>query len=177
VADSPDYQDLEVELWEGELVEMAKPNPYHSLIVLEIIFRLRLYLQQNPALKFTVFHDNTEFAPTEDILIVPDVAVVPSHLLSLPLPQSLPFMPLLAVEVLSPGNSAPEMDRKLYLYFRYGVQFYWEVYPESRSVRVYRLNESGQLVGQLLTASDTLTGDPLIPGFSLPVAQLFPTLG
>lgn len=83
-------------------------------------------------------------------------------------------MPELAIEVLSPSNTASEMDQKVRLYFRYGVQLVWEFYPESRSVRVYSLDENGQLQIESLSEGQLLTGGHLLPTFSVAVEALFP---
>ncbi len=77
--------------------------------------------------------------------------------------------PDLAVEVLSPSNTAREMADKLRDYFGAGVRLVWYVDPRDRSVRVYAA------VDQVTTlrAGDNLTGDPVLPGFVLPLADLF----
>ena len=77
--------------------------------------------------------------------------------------------PDLAVEVLSKSNTKKEMTRKRKEYFRSGVRLVWEINPRKRSVRVYTA------VDQFsdLSAADILTGDPVLPGFKLPLAQLF----
>ena len=81
-------------------------------------------------------------------------------------------VPDLAVEVLSPSNTPKEMARKRGEYFRAGVQLVWEVDPRSRTARVY-MNESSFTE---LTATDTLDGGTVLPGFTLPLAQLFAEL-
>ena len=83
-------------------------------------------------------------------------------------------MPELVVEVLSPGASNERRDRdvKLGLYSRRGVQEYWIVDCAARQIDVYRRD------GEVLRLVATLGGDDelrsdLLPGFSLPVNQLF----
>jgi Uma2 family endonuclease len=90
--------------------------------------------------------------------------------------QSKAPIPLLApdfvVEVLSPSNTKREMARKRGEYFRSGVRLVWEIDPRARTVRVY----TGEDQFQDLTAADTLGGEPVLPGFTLPLAQLFAEL-
>ena len=52
--------------------------------------------------------------------------------------------PELIVEVLSPGDQNEQRDRevKLKLYSRYGVQEYWIVNWQLRSIDVYRRDEA-----------------------------------
>lgn len=80
--------------------------------------------------------------------------------------------PDLVVEVLSPGNTPADMARKRDEYFRAGVRMLWEVDPRSRAVRVYTALD--RVID--LTVTDTLAGDPVLPGFTLPLARLFAEL-
>lgn len=80
--------------------------------------------------------------------------------------------PDLVVEVLSPSNTPREMARKRDEYFRGGVRLVWEIDPRQRTVRVYTAADQFRD----LTAADTLAGDPVLPGFILPLAQLFAEL-
>lgn len=81
-------------------------------------------------------------------------------------------VPNLAVEVLSRGNTVAEMERKLKEYFLAGVDLVWFVNVETRSVRVFTSPDDSVL----LTATDTLDGGAVLPGFAVPVAGLFATL-
>jgi Uma2 family endonuclease len=82
--------------------------------------------------------------------------------------------PELIVEVLSPGTTNERRDReaKLKLYSSRGVGEYWIVDWRRREIEVYRREELGlRLVGTLFEG-DALTS-PLLPGFRLPLEQLF----
>ena len=86
-----------------------------------------------------------------------------------PIPQ---LAPNLVVEVLSPSNTVGEMTRKRAEYFRSGVELVWEINPRTRIVRVYPAPDRHQD----LTAADTLSGDPVLPGFAVSLAELFAEL-
>jgi len=86
-----------------------------------------------------------------------------------PIPLAAPD---LVVEVLSPSNTKREMALKREEYFGGGVCLVWEIDPRQRTVRVYTSLEAFRD----LAATDTLTGDPVLPGFSLPLADLFAEL-
>jgi Uma2 family endonuclease len=75
----------------------------------------------------------------------------------------------LAVEITSPHNTVQEMDRKLVDYFAAGVRAVWYVYPKSREVVVY----SSPTQSITIQENGTLDGSPVLPGFSLPLAELF----
>ena len=87
--------------------------------------------------------------------------------------------PALCVEVFSPSNTRPEMERKRTEYFDNGCELTWTVYPRTRTIEVHtpRAGTGGtgpaEGAGRVLTDADTLTGDPVLPGFAVPVAEIF----
>ena len=81
----------------------------------------------------------------------------------------LDVAPDLIVEILSPGDSWTEVTQKLRDYFAIGVRVVWVIDPAARTISAYRsLTDIREF-----TANDTLPGDDILPGFSLPVAGLF----
>jgi Uma2 family endonuclease len=79
--------------------------------------------------------------------------------------------PDLVVEVLSPSNTAKEMAIKLAEYEAVGVELTWYVDPETRTVTVYPKGKVRR--SKVLTEADTLDGGKVLPGFALPVRELF----
>jgi Uma2 family endonuclease len=77
--------------------------------------------------------------------------------------------PDLAVEVLSPTNTFEEIHQKIVEYFNNNCQLVWLVHPDERTVLVYHKPEPDQL----LTINDNLNGENILPGFSLPISELF----
>ncbi len=77
--------------------------------------------------------------------------------------------PDLAVEIISPSNTFEEIHNKIVEYFDNGSRLVWVVHPDEKSVLVYHQPEPDRL----LTTSDYLNGEDVIPDFSLPVAALF----
>jgi Uma2 family endonuclease len=80
--------------------------------------------------------------------------------------------PDLAVEILSAGNTPAEMARKRHDYFTAGVRLVWQIEPATRTAAVY----TGVDVGTALAEADTLDGGGVLPGFALPLRQLFAEL-
>jgi Uma2 family endonuclease len=78
-------------------------------------------------------------------------------------------VPNLATEVVSPTDSAEELDDKIAEYFRAGVQLVWVVYPMQSKIHVY----SSPTQIAVLTRADVLDGGAVVPGFKLPLAELF----
>jgi Uma2 family endonuclease len=106
---------------------------------------------------------------------MPDVAFASWHRFpdrkvpTTPIPD---LVPDLAVEIRSEGNTDEEMSRKRREYFTAGVRLVWLVDPDTRTVAVYSAPEELTILGQ----SETLTGGSVLPGFKLPLAQLFAEL-
>ncbi len=92
---------------------------------------------------------------------------------SLPIRESpegyLETIPELVVEVRSKNDSRAEVERKVADYHRAGVRLVWDANPATRTVTAYR-NGATPVT---LTESDTLTAEDLLPGFKLPVADVF----
>lgn len=82
--------------------------------------------------------------------------------------------PDLAVEVLSRGNTDQEMDEKLRDYFASGAALVWLVDPGPRTVLVF--TSPDRAAARTLTATDTLDGGAVLPGFAVPVRDLFAEL-
>jgi Uma2 family endonuclease len=78
--------------------------------------------------------------------------------------------PDLAVEVVSPNDSAEEVEEKLADYRKVGVPLVWIIYPSARAARIHR---SDGPPGYLLE-DDELTGEDVIPGFRCPVHEILP---
>jgi Uma2 family endonuclease len=80
--------------------------------------------------------------------------------------------PNLAAEVLSSSNTPGEMKAKRKDYFDAGVELVWEIDPDTRTVAVYTSVSSPTILQQ----TDTLDGGRVLPGFTLPLSELFAEL-
>ena len=88
-----------------------------------------------------------------------------------PVPRAAAWdvIPDLAIEVISPTNLASKVIVKVRDYFKYGVRCLWVVYPVEELIYVYDSPTSIQV----LTGADTLESPAILPGFQLPLGQLF----
>jgi Uma2 family endonuclease len=84
-----------------------------------------------------------------------------------------PIHPDFAVEVVSPGDLAYEVEEKVAEYLGAGVPLVWVVHPPTRTVRVHRPRTSPQGRVSDLTDADTITGEDVLPGFSCAVKEFF----
>ncbi len=79
------------------------------------------------------------------------------------------FIPELAVEILSPSNTAVEMRDKVAEYLRVGVRLVWIVDPETETVTIH----TPERAPVTLTAGAEITGGVVLPDFRCPVAAFF----
>jgi Uma2 family endonuclease len=77
--------------------------------------------------------------------------------------------PDLAVEILSPNDDPIEIQQKVRDYLEAGSRLVWVVAPRPRTVTVYRADGSARLVRE----PEALDGEDVLPGFVLPLAELF----
>ena len=81
----------------------------------------------------------------------------------------LQVVPDLVVEVVSPDDTAREVDAKAQMWLYNGVRLVWVVWRSARTVDVYRRNQDTET----LQESDTLTGESIAPQFTCAVADIF----
>ena len=81
----------------------------------------------------------------------------------------LKVAPDLVFEVVSPNDIATEVETKVADYLRAGVKLVWVLYPETRTVRVDRADGTSER----LFGDAVLLGDDVVPGFSVPIRELF----
>ena len=81
----------------------------------------------------------------------------------------LAVVPDLAEEVVWPSDGVDAVQAKIEQWLWYGVRLVWMVYPGTRSVTAYR----GLDDVPVLTEDDDLLGEPVLPGFSCPVREIF----
>jgi Uma2 family endonuclease len=100
----------------------------------------------------------------------PDVSYVSNARLAGGPPKSwADFPPDLVIEVVSPNDDAGEVQQKAKQWLAGGVRLLWVVYPESREVVVHHPDRSSQA----LTEGEELTGEDVLPGFRVAIADVF----
>ena len=161
--------DVNYELVKGELVEMPPPGEIHADISAELAARLRPYAREH-GLGRVFVELGLRLGSRPDTVRTPDVSLIKTERLPERLRRGFfPGAPDLAVEVVSPSDTATYLDSKVQDYLGHGAQRVWVVYPDTQSVVVYRPDGTGHRYG----ADDTLSDEELLPGFSLPLKELF----
>ena len=81
----------------------------------------------------------------------------------------LSIAPDLVVEIISPGNSADDIEAKTAEWFDFGVKMVWLIYPRTERVHVFTTPKTMRVY----SADETLSVDAVLPGFSVSVAEIF----
>ncbi len=77
--------------------------------------------------------------------------------------------PDLAVETMSPNDTVFEVDEKIREWLTAGARLVWVINPRQQTVTVFRPENTATI----LCVGDTLDGVDVVPGFQIPVAELF----
>jgi len=159
------------ELIEGELVKMSPAGLDHGDSELNVGFELKLWNRQYKLGRvaggevgfYTRGNSNTVRAADALFISNERLAGITST------EGFLHVAPDLVVEVISPGNTAEEIEVKTQEWFDFGVRMVWLVYPKTKRVHVY----TTPVRSILLSADDLLEGGDVLPGFSVKVSAFF----
>lgn len=163
----------EYELVRGELRE-KKVSSLSSLVASELLGLLHAHAHAQTRKGVWIFGADCGYIIGPRTVRLPDVSVV--RIDRLPADEIgsgwLEMAPDLAVEVVSPNDSAYEVDQKVDEMLDAGTRLLWVVNPARQSVRIHRADGSVSL----LRGEDTLEGEDVLPGFRCVVKSLFPTM-
>lgn len=119
------------------------------------------------------FDSSTGFTLPNGAMRSPDAAWVKrSRLAALTSEQKVKFLPLcpdFVIELRSPSDSLRSLRAKMREYIENGVQLGWLINPITRRVYVYRPN----LPVEQLENPATISGDPILPGFTLDLSKIW----
>ena len=134
------------ELIYGEAFGMSAPNARHQEILVEISTQFHNYLRGKPCKVYPAPYDVRLFYKedeSDDTVVQPDITIICDE--KKRGYEGCRGAPDLVIEILSPTNTAIEMERKLKLYQEAGVREYWIVDPENNGLTVYRFQEGAIL--------------------------------
>ncbi len=158
------------ELVRGEIVQTAPAGSNHGEIAMRLGWRLAKFVEENGLGKVFAAETGFKITSNPDTVRAPDAAFVSrARVEQAGVAEGYwPGAPDLAVEVVSPSDTSTEVEEKVIDWLDAGTRMVIVVNPRKRSVSVYR-----GLAAKLLTENDTLGGEEIIPGWSVPVRDLF----
>jgi Uma2 family endonuclease len=158
------------ELIDGELRTMAPAGAEHGHSAGPIHGHISRFLFDHPIAYVWAAETGFLLRRRPDRVRAPDVSVL--RLERIP-PEGVPRgyfpgAPDLAVEVVSPGDTASEVLDKVDDWLRAGARAVWVVYPSPVRLFVHRADGSVQQLGP----DDEVDGDEILPGFRMRVRDL-----
>jgi Uma2 family endonuclease len=162
----PEREGAIYELDEGELLMEPSPAVRHNLVRQRIAFKLMQFVDSK---HLGIVLEEMDFRLTSDTVRNPDVAFVTAeHVRTIDLDRSpVEGAPALAVEVVSPGNSAQDMAKKTQQYLRAGCRSVWIIYPSLRLVEIHSPSGIRQV-----REPGNLSDAELLPGFSISISYI-----
>jgi Uma2 family endonuclease len=150
------------ELVAGRMIVSEPPGFAHGVVAAQLLVAISGYVSAH-SLGATLSESGFTLFRNPDTVRAPDVSFIRADRV----PQArirgyAEFAPDLAVEVLSPSDRAGKVLAKVGDWIDAGARLVWVVDPERRTARVYRADGTQSS----LTATDSLDGEDVIPGFT-----------
>ena len=156
----------------GEAFAISTPNTRHQEIVGDISTQFHNYLRGKPCRVYMAPFDVRLFYredESDDTVVQHDITVICDE--KKRGKEGCRGAPDLVIEILSPSNTAIEMERKLKLYQEAGVREYWIVDPENNGLTVYRFQEGAILT--YIYKKDAIVPVGILPDLNIMLEQVF----
>lgn len=166
-----DTSPVKYELEFGELVEVARPNWEHNEIAHELAHIIRIHVRSKRLGR--VSGDILVILDEErDLSYAPDIVFVATEHLDRIREGRVYGAPDLVVEILSPTTAHRDVGVKKRIYHAYGVQWYWVVDMERKTVEEYRWTEEGYLLTQVVLPNEVFQ-PKAFPDLTIDLQALF----
>lgn len=159
------------ELVRGELRTMSPADANHGYLAMRIAASLYGYVAEHRLGQVFAAETGFNLTSNPDTVRAPDVAFINrTRLEQTNIPTGYwPGAPDLVVEVISPSDTYADVEDKVYDWLEAGTLLVIVVNPRKQAVKVYR---SAQQV-RLLAGNEVLDGADVVPGWALPVSEIF----
>ncbi len=163
---------MSYELVRGELLAMSPASPVQGRYASRLNVALGGYVEEHELGEAYVSEPGfkLELGP-EQTVRSPDLAFVSEERIPSPDEESgfWALAPDLAVEIISPSETAQMVQDKVQDYLLAGVRLIWLVYPKSKTVVEYKSATEIRHLG----INDNFEGHDVIPGFRYSLKRLF----
>ncbi len=166
----PESETKRYELIEGELLMIPSPTFEHQDVSANLAFALAKFVREHKLGK--VLNAPLDVVLDDENVVQPDIIFISkarSHIIH---KEAIKGAPDLVVEILSPSTSERDRTMKKKLYARARVTEYWLVDPESKTIEILKLGETGFERVALYNKDETLTS-PMLPRLQIPLTEVF----
>jgi Uma2 family endonuclease len=162
---------VRLELVRGELIAMPPAFADHGDVTGSLLAHLGYFVKTHHLGKIYGAETGFLLERQPDTVRAPDIAFIRAERVTpaASAPQWNPIVPDLVVEVASWGDRASEIAEKVRIWLEHGVRLVWVVFPPRQSVEISRADGSTDT----LMSADTLSGEEVVPGFTLLVSEIF----
>jgi Uma2 family endonuclease len=174
-ADYKDWNPAETGRYEiiyGVAYAMAGPSAQHQSMLMELAKQIAVYLTGKPCKVYPAPYDVRLFYKddeSDDIVVQPDISIVCDE--KKRGPEACRGAPDFVAEILSPSNTASEMERKFKLYRQAGVREYWVLDPGSKILHTHRF-EGDQILSRFYNTGETAPID-ILSGLKISLEPVF----
>ena len=164
-------QGVKGELIRGVLFETVSAGKIHARLAIRIGGEFDRHVRRHRLGQVGGSDGGVLIERNPDTVREPDVYFVSAE--RLPLNDEsdgyLEVMPELVVEIASPSDSEQAINEKTTMWLEHGVSMVLEIRPASRAVMVHRHG----VPAVTLTGDDVLDCGDVLPGFALPLGEIF----
>jgi Uma2 family endonuclease len=158
------------ELVEGEIIQRMPTGHPHGYIESLISAFIHLYLREHPIGRCLTGEVGLYTQRNPDTVRGADVVFISNERLKRAQPEGyLDVAPELVVEIMSPNDTWSEVHAKIGEYFTIDVQAVWVIDPYLEQIHIYHSPDNVTR----LTSEDELTEGAILPGFQVPISELF----
>ena len=159
------------ELKKGQLLMMTPAGALHGDVTMALGSLMRVHASRKKLGKVFAAETGFKIHVNPDTVRAPDVAFVAQERIpATGLPRGYcELAPDLVVEVVSPNDSAADVQDKIEEWLNAGARLVWVVYPDTQTIHIHN---SPKEIG-VLKSGDRLDGKDVLPGFSCAVKDIF----
>lgn len=163
-----DDSDRLLELIHGEVVEKL-PTEAHGMVAAKYAARLLMFTEPRNLGRVGV---EVRYRPEDDRhnSRLPDVSFNSDTASPIVTKGAVLHLPDLCIEIQSPNESLEDMRAKAAYYLANGARLVWLTLMRDRAVEVHKHGQPPQRID----IDGVLDGDAVLPGFTLPVRDIFP---
>ncbi|MGI5881915.1 MAG: Uma2 family endonuclease [Dethiobacteria bacterium] len=168
LAEKPGYR---YEVLDGVLVKDPSPNVMHQRVSRRLQRVLEDYFWETDS-EGELFNAPLDVTLHDFTVVRPDLFYVPGRKKKIIKETRIDGSPALVVEVLSPSNKRKDRLQKMHIYLKAGVEHYWLVSPEEKTLECFALRD-GNYALVAAGMDEEVVDHPDFMGLSIPLKSLW----